>query len=447
MASLYDPQVLFNKVNHHNTSVRQDALLGLRDIFQSHADVVPKHLPKLVEQVFITTVDGSSAVRQAAHLLMDTLLSSVSSDVIAPFFGTLIAHLNCGLSHIKETIQLDSLRILELYLKHCSCLLRAYIGELVVVLIGLLSREKVASAVHVVGTTKKGKKGQPQIKVFGDRGSTRGSTTLLDNPSSNLLSRASRLRIFKLMSNLLEILLDITPPGSSLQVSSHSISDILGGGKVFGALMSILMETWVEGHPRDVFGKDHHVQFLGLLESVVNMVCVYLRLMLQLNEEGDMEVLVTDCCERIATDVSSFVFHYFPFAMVATSVPNHHKYLYVMNFTFCEVSLLLWKLLSPVKAEMAEALTLAAFKYLGKLSSDDIAASVHDPMCSRIVVRLVPLLYPISLTHDQLGSVAAALASIKNFYFACHPHSRTRRLLVQCFGAMLVKELECGECK
>lgn len=458
-------------MNHHNTSVRHDALLGLRDIFQSHPDLLPKHLPSLVEQVFITVLDGSRAVRQTSHLLIETLLSSVSSDLLDPFFETLVAHLNCGLTHIKEKIQLDSLKILELYLKYCSQLLVRYIGNILVVLTGLLSRHKVASSAAT--TTWKGKsvnkkgiksltekvlspieKGEASIGITAD--AAIGSATLINDPSSKLLNKSSRLRILKLIYSLLE-LLPVTTPGSTFQVFLHDVFDALEGGegfvKVCGGLVSILMESWVESYPDNVFrGKGYPaVQSLYLMEIVINMLCMLLKLILRLTQDAEGKpggkLILVDFFKKIASDVSSRVMCHFPFGVATSSVQKQFQQFYVMNFTLCEIALLLWKLLSPVNHKVTDKLILVAMQYLSSLSSNDVTSSVQIPTCSKIMANLAPLLYALSLTWSGPDSllVGTVFTYIRDFYLACHPHSRSKRLLVKCFSGMFVQELERRE--
>lgn len=427
-------------------SVRQDALLGLRDIFESHPDILPKNLPKLVERVFSTMVDSSNAVRQASHLLMETLLSSVRSDVINLFFETLMAHLSCGLTHIKETVQLDSLKVLELYLKHCSPLVEAYVGDLVLVLVGLLSRQKSVSS------SARTKAQKSLIGMVGDA----GGTMLVNNPSSKLLTKASRLHILKLISSLLELLLE-TGPGSCLQTCPHNVQlDVRGGGfvKVAGALWSIVVEAWVESRPGDAFhSKGYPVQSLFLMETVINILCILLKLMLRLTQDSErkQEEQMVDWCKKLVSDISCHILCHFPFKIASTSasMQKHFQHLCVMNFTFCETALLLWQLLSPVKAGMTKELILATIQYLGSLGPDDITSLVQNLTCSKIVTNLAPSFYALSLTQPETDSVliGGAFTFIRDFYVACHPHSRSKRLLVQCFCAMFVGELERGECK
>ena len=442
------PQVLFNKVCHHNSSVRRDALLGLRDVFQLHMDICPKYLPKLVEYVFITFVDNSSAVRQASHLLLETLLSSVGKDTIGPFFGTLIAQLNCGLTHISEKIQLDSLRVLELFLKHCSGSLEAYVGDIVLVLIGLLSRQKSRPAPSPRST--KAKKGQSLIGILGGE----GASTLVNNPSSDLLNQTCRLRLLKLISSLLELLLEAAPGCSSPHDDTF---DGAGFGKVCGGgstLVSILVETWVESHVEDVFrGRGGFVQSLCLMEAVLTLLCILLKLLPALTNnysEGKQEAKLqaVDCCKKIGNDISSHMLHHFPFRVASSSLQKHLQQLYIMNFTFCEISLLLWKLLSPARAGLFNSeFSLAALQYLSSLNSSDIASVVRDQACSKMTVSLVPFLYGYSLAEPQVDCVGGAFTFMKNFYVACHPHSRSKRILVQSLCAVFLEELDHGESK
>lgn len=433
-------KVLFTKVNHHNVSVRQDALQGLRDIFQSHPDLLPKHLPKLVEHVFVTLVDGSGAVRQASHLLMETLLSSVTRDVVSPFFETLIAHLNCGLTHIKEKIQLDSLKVLELYLKYCPGLLVAYVGSLHWVLLGLLSRRKPVSA-YCGAVSKAKKKSRSLIGILGQ--GARGNATYLDNPSSSLLNKGTRLRVLKLISGLLELMLEATP-GSHFPMSSpHSVSFV----EVAGALASVLVESWVESHPDDVLqGKCCPVQSLLLMETVIATLCVLLKLLLRLTQDSELEkveekAVMVDCCKKISGDISSHFLCHFPFGVMANSSRLQH--FHALNFTFCEIALLLWKLSALVKAKITDTSTLVVMQYLSNLNSSDIT-SVQNPTCSRIVANLASFVYSFSLACSEAEDVlvGGVFRFIRDYYFSCHPHSRSKQLLVKCFSAMFREELE-----
>lgn len=441
-------KVLFTKVSHHNATVRQDTLQGLRDIFQSHPDLLPKHLPKLVEHVFVTLVDGSGAVRQASHLLMETLLSSsISRDVVSPFFETLIAHLNCGLTHIKEKIQLDSLKVLELYLKYCPGLLVAHIGRLHCVLLGLLSRQKSVSAYS--GAVSKNKKGRSVIGILG-QGEV-GRASLLDRPASSLLSKGTRLRVLKLISGLLELTLEATTLGSYFPLSSSPMSFV----EVSGALVRILVESWVESRPDDVLQGKYSpvlIETVSTMETVITMLCVLLKLLLRLTQDSeeklDRESMMVNCCKKIAGDISSHVVCHFPFGVANCSVEKHLQHFQTMNFTFCEIALLLWKLSAQVKGEITDKLTVVVMRYLSSLTSSDITA-VQNPTCSKIVANIALCVYSFSLTCSEAEGVlvGGVFRFIREFYLACHPHSRNKQLLVKCFCAIFLEELERCDCK
>lgn len=437
------------QLNHHNASVRHDALLGLREIFQRHPDLFSEHLPKFIEQVFSTVVDNSASVRLASHLLIKLFLSSVDNSVISPFFDTLIAHLNCGLTHIQDRIQLDSLKVLELYVKHCSSLLVQHVGSILEVLTSLLSRKTAVPSFS--GSVK----GRTLMGIIRKDASIDSNTTLSNNPGNNLLSKSSRLCIFKLIYSLLDLSLEAVPQ-SALVASSHDVlQDREKWLKLSGAVMSILLGSWVECHPDDVFRcKECPIQSLYLMESVINMLCILLKLLQRLTQDSretlEGSLVMVDLYKKISGGVSAHILRYFPFRVAASSVRKQFQHFYVMNLTFCEVALLLWKLLSIVEGDVTNELPLAAIKYLGSLNSKDInyiTSSVQNLTCSSILVNLAPYIYDFSHGgFEQDSALVGVFSFMGDFYGACHPHSKSKQLLVKCFSQILVMELSRSTC-
>lgn len=187
------------QLKHYKTSVRKDALVGLRDLFQANPDHLLPNLAKLVEQGMSAMVDDSSQVRRALCSLLNLILTNVSSKQLMPFSSLFIAHLSCGLTHIDDQIQLDSVKILEVFLSQPS-LIVPYANELLSLLMKLISRQRNSSALQ---------SRKPLLTTLVEaKTKTGGGTLLASNPDSKLADQMSRLRIFTFLSKFAEAIFE-----------------------------------------------------------------------------------------------------------------------------------------------------------------------------------------------------------------------------------------------
>lgn len=109
---------LLAQLNHYNTTVRHDALLGLQDLFRTHSDVMHDQLSVWITKVLGKITDTDSAIRHALHTCLVFAFNNLKDHEVSPFLKIIIAHVCCGMTHINTGIQIDSLNILDLILDH-----------------------------------------------------------------------------------------------------------------------------------------------------------------------------------------------------------------------------------------------------------------------------------------------------------------------------------------
>ena len=216
--------MLLRQLKHHNSSVRYDALTGLREVFQSHTELIHPNLPKLVQLVFPTAVDAFPNVRQASYAFIKDLMSQqLTNAMIQPFFQVIVAQLTCGLTCICEKVQFDSLKFLDLYIHYQPDLLVIHVDKLLPLLISLLSRHK---EVHMMSKSepKGGKRKRDAFKF---------QVAILNNdPNSKLLNVESKMKILSVICKLLETVLEsLRSDGSGMPGTSHIIN--ISKGKVY----------------------------------------------------------------------------------------------------------------------------------------------------------------------------------------------------------------------
>lgn len=107
---------LFSQCRHYSTSVRVEAVNGLKELFTTNPHLVQSHLSDILERLAELLTDKDSVVRQGAIRVFKFFLPLVSEKQISPFFPLLCAHLCCAMTHIYDDIQVDSLVVLDLLL-------------------------------------------------------------------------------------------------------------------------------------------------------------------------------------------------------------------------------------------------------------------------------------------------------------------------------------------
>ena len=149
--------------------------------------------------------------------------------------------------------------------------------------------------------------------------------------------------------------------------------------------------------------------------------------------------MVIDTCQELYVKLSTQVVCHFPFQVPILSVQELFQHFYVMNFTFCEIGTVLQSLLS---LDVSNGLLLAVLDYLSSLNTNDMKyiTSVLNLTCTKIIISIAFAFYDMSgIVHEEVS--AGVWEFIKNFYMACHPHSKSKQLLIKCFKEMFDKEL------
>ena len=129
---------------------------------------------------------------------------------ITPFiFLPLVAHLSCGLTHISDSIQLDTLKVIDLLLSHHPRLLVPHAQDLLPLLVGLVSRQE---------------------SIFSSRreAALASDTALASNPASKLSHQTSRAEIFGHLCRFLRVLLDVFEEGNDrISMTSSSLAPVV----------------------------------------------------------------------------------------------------------------------------------------------------------------------------------------------------------------------------
>ena len=176
-------QELLSQCRHYNTSVRLDAIAGLRELVINFPDIVDQNLAAILEKSSELFIDKDAAVRQGVIRLLKAYLPKVTEKQISPFFPLLCAHLCCAMTHIYDEIQIDSLSVLDTLLETFPHLMVTKSNQVLTNFIDQISRKQ-------------------------NQGQDSGSRSLTVNPNSKLSSLKWRTSVLNRLEKFLGAILD-----------------------------------------------------------------------------------------------------------------------------------------------------------------------------------------------------------------------------------------------
>ena len=485
-------QTLMNQLKHYRTSVRHDALMGLREIFQEHPALLLPNLTKIVDHVLVVLVDQEAGVRHGLFVLLKLVFSSVTQEQLQPFFPVLVAHLTCGFTHIDDRVQLDSLKIFDLVLTCFPRLLAPCAQEFLPLLLGMIARQET-----LYSTSRK---------------LDHETIALTSNPNSKLSRQTFRLEIFTQLCKFLQILLETleVSNGSVGPISSHTQAPIVDfqnkevlvsragtfepthsafcdlsstiphvaviqthgimiseNAFLIGPdsssshqshsgifpdrnkfvefaqnLISLLLECWVECSPvKLIHGGALKQDTLSVMETILSLLSLLLKLIFRIDQipsaslqtESQKEPkLMAILCERFHAEFQRLFMAYFPFSNF--QLPS--KQFCTMDFTVSQIMLLLFCTTScRENSTLIQKTVSAVCDFYGNLEENmkSIAATSQAlTLCVKIMVDVLPHLFT-SLHQVSDDSQRKFFAGVLSVYSVCHPQSSAKQMLIQCF--------------
>lgn len=168
--------------------MRKEALVGLKDLFQLHENLLEENLGIVIKRVAEKMTDSNPSVRQSLLLLFCFIFPLVPQERMAPFSPLVMAHLSCAMTHIYDDIQHDSLGFLELCLQYFPNLLVTSSSQLIQNFVGMISYQSTSGTKKSKGLQQKVGKG------------------LSVNPKGKLSSLRSRLKVLQQLLAFLKAL-------------------------------------------------------------------------------------------------------------------------------------------------------------------------------------------------------------------------------------------------
>lgn len=110
-----------SRLKHSSSSFRTEALRNLRESSFT-SDEIFRHLGDLIQSIAAISLDVDKDTRRECFKTLSSLLATLPTEAIEPFFQALSSYLRCAMTHIQPSIQEDSLLFLDVLLLHVPML-------------------------------------------------------------------------------------------------------------------------------------------------------------------------------------------------------------------------------------------------------------------------------------------------------------------------------------
>ncbi|KAF7320428.1 Ipi1-N domain-containing protein [Mycena kentingensis (nom. inval.)] len=105
-------------LKHYNAPTRRDAISGLRELLDSHPQLLDASLPTLITAAARAIGDEDASVRKALLDFFIWLFPRIPPDDLIPHSTTLLLFTTSAQTHIFPEIRVDAIRFLNVYLDH-----------------------------------------------------------------------------------------------------------------------------------------------------------------------------------------------------------------------------------------------------------------------------------------------------------------------------------------
>lgn len=269
---------LLPRLMHNNAQVRQEALLGIRDLAREYPDVVRMSVGTVLEKLSQLITDLDKTVRSHLRLAFSQVLWALPPSAAAPFMHLVVAYLCSGMTFSSEAVKSDTIELAALILERYPPLAFDYSRQ-------LLPRFSALIAPHSTGLRSLSQTtSQQSSQASSASGTTSTSTSnAANNAAGSTASFATRTKALGTLLKFVHALTDgnsagATPavtglfPGlpapSDSPVSSH-MSTMLAADDAEAVLLALnpgLIELWHEATPLTPLV---HTQTLkGVLETI-----------------------------------------------------------------------------------------------------------------------------------------------------------------------------------
>ncbi|XP_012255740.2 testis-expressed protein 10 homolog [Athalia rosae] len=256
---------LMTRLQHYNSTVRQEAVRGLKEILCQHSEkILSSQLHSLLRSISALSLDKEKSVRRDSLKILKLILKPVSNDELEPFFDILISYLSCAMTHIDPNIKEDSLSFLDVLAENCGALLARNSPKVLPNFLDMISKLQTDSKLErtlTISLSSKQTSIKWRINVLSRLGTILTSIVNVkrhQKPNDNDFSSASNiievtehtLHIPLFRKNYLKNCQFNYTKAQELNPRTSNCSDLEELQEFIKVLMPLMIESWLEVAPK-----------------------------------------------------------------------------------------------------------------------------------------------------------------------------------------------------
>ena len=370
---------LLNQIQHYNVNVRNEALSGMLDLFKTHPTMMHDNISTWLSKVFLKISDTDSDVRRALFVLLSHVFANLLEVEVSPFFKVIVTHICCGLTHIHEGVQLDSLDVLGIVLDRYPSLFMPHSMKILENVIDLISTQTLREGSAKGSKAKKGISSLVSYNIMADADS---SLTTIKNRTRILEKLYAIVKIFRRPPEQSEAGVDdgdvdvvrvknggqifaprykySTRPTCMEWVELASVlemgekcrmqSDTKSMNTILLQIFPVILNIWVEYEPQKLSAtfQDSHIKqsILNGMKVIIDVLDILLDPLQECGREFYENIALLFKTHTFGVDIMSHFLNYFVLALPnnssksissKSSAGNHQRFVIDFNFVMAKI--------------------------------------------------------------------------------------------------------------
>ncbi|XP_066593649.1 testis-expressed protein 10 homolog [Prorops nasuta] len=299
---------LLSRLQHHNSTVRQEAVKELKEILSQHSpEILSSQFSSLLQGVSALSLDKEKNIRRDSLKVLSLILSPTSKDQLYPFCDILISYLKCAMTHIDTNIKEDSLLFLDVLAQNCNDVLAQNSLGILPCFLDMISKlhteikpgRQLTTTLNSKNTSVKWRN-----KVLERLNTIFKSILIYNRPEENLSALKNVINANENSIQYLPIYqcnyfdickIDFTKNIYSMDLNSKEIFSNEELYKYINLLMPLMFDSWIEVLPtdkhRNSIGTIINSEAAVLLTNIIEIIQSILKYMELVSLDSDYNIM------------------------------------------------------------------------------------------------------------------------------------------------------------
>lgn len=299
---------LLLRLQHHNSTVRQDAIKELKEILSGHTiKLLNSQFGSLLQGICALSLDKEKDIRHNSLKVLSLILGPISNDQLNPYCDILISYLRCAMTHIDSHIKEDALLFLDVLVQNCNNILARNSYKILPNFLDMISKlhtEMKPGRQLVTTLNSKNTNIKWRIKVL-ERLATMFNSIVTYFKFQQTINLDENIKVINVNKNIRYVPIYMKTNIQNYEIDfekfnnleQNNIDNSLNADKLMKyveLLMPLILESWIEVCPNDKNVENSTLlistEALELLKSIVEIIQLIIECIDILHTECDVNM-------------------------------------------------------------------------------------------------------------------------------------------------------------